>query len=421
MIMDVIKKALLVAVWLVAVSNVVAGKINGDQKVLVLVDDLEVGKSHSRLINDIKTLGFDTRVELATSEEVKLQDVDSWLFDKLVVLGGESKFGPGITARKQLEFFESGHDVYLVLSPKSSSSLRALAARLGADLELAGTTIVDHFAYDKHIDNGDHTAVAAVLSDSASRMISTTGGIVFANGIGFSISPEAYMTMDVLHGSPTSFSAKDGKGGNGKSALGGFNLKMAALIQGRNNARAAVIGSVDMLSDEILKKAKGNAGFASESLKWVFQQKSVLKSSTIRHRIIGGEYQPSMYRIKDDVEVFIDIEECTGSACAPYSGTDVQIELVMLDPYIRKTLTNLGNGTFTAKMKVPDVYGVFKWIVDYKRPGLSWIYQSETVPIRPFRHDEYPRFLSQAFPYYSSVLAMTIGFLCTGAFFMYSK
>lgn len=414
------KIVILMAVMLIMGTSA-ASSSRGDQKVLVLVDDMDVAKSHRGFINDIKKMGFDTRVELATSEDVVLQDVETWLFDKLVVLGGESKFGPGVTARKQLDFFESGRDIYLALSPKSSSSIRALAGRLGADLELAGTMVVDHIEFDSKVDAGNHTAVVAHAAHGLSRMMSTDQSIVFVNGIGFSVSPESYLTTSVLHGSPSSFSGKDGKPAQSKTALGGYNLKLAAFVQGRNNARAAVIGSVDMLADVVLRKVKGNAGFVTDSLTWVFQQKSVLKSSKIRHRIIGGEVQPSVYRIKDDVEVSVDIEECTGSTCTPYDGTDVQIELVMLDPYIRKTLTNLGNGTFTAQMKVPDVYGVFKWILDYKRPGLSWIYESETVPIRPFRHDEYPRFLSQAFPYYSSVLAMTIGFLCTGAFFMYSK
>lgn len=413
-------KILLIALFLVATSMVGAVD-NGDQKVLVLVDSMDMAKSHSQMINSIKNMGFDTRVELATSEDIVLQDVETWLFDKLVVLGGESKFGPGITARKQLDFFESGRDVYLAISPKSSSSIRALAGRFGADLEIAGNMVVDHLAYDQKIDSGDHTAVIASVDDGLSRMISSSQGIVFVNGIGFSISPEAYMTTGVLHGSPSSYSGKNGKAGQGKSALGGYNMKLAALVQGRNNARAAVVGSVDMLSDAILGKAKANAGFLTDSLAWVFQQKGVLKSSKIRHRIVGGEEQPSLYRIKDVVEVAVDILECNGSKCSPYDGTDVQMELVMLDPYIRKTLTNLGNGTFTAHVKVPDAYGVFKWVLDYKRPGLSWVYQTETVPIRPFRHNEYPRFLSQAFPYYSSVMAMTLGFVCTGAFFMYSK
>ena len=54
-----------------------------------------------------------------------------------------------------------------------------------------------------------------------------------------------------------------------------------------------------------------------------------------------------------------------------------------------------GQGTFSRQVKVPDTYGVFKWVLQYHRPGYSYIDMTETVPIRPFRHDEYERFIQQ--------------------------
>ena len=42
---------------------------------------------------------------------------------------------------------------------------------------------------------------------------------------------------------------------------------------------------------------------------------------------------------------------------------------------------------------------------------------AETVPVRPFRHDEYERFIPQAYPYYASVIALMAGFLLTALFF----
>ena len=38
----------------------------------------------------------------------------------------------------------------------------------------------------------------------------------------------------------------------------------------------------------------------------------------------------------------------------------MQVELVMLDPYVRATLAPDAAGTFSATIKLPDVYGVFK-------------------------------------------------------------
>jgi len=95
----------------------------------------------------------------------------------------------------------------------------------------------------------------------------------------------------------------------------------------------------------------------------------------------------------------------------------VQLELIMLDPYIRKTLDQVPLdeestvGTFTTTLQLPDQYGVFKFTVNYKRHGLSYVESVTTVGIHPFRHDQYPRFISQAKPYYTSAASMGVGLL----------
>ncbi len=38
---------------------------------------------------------------------------------------------------------------------------------------------------------------------------------------------------------------------------------------------------------------------------------------------------------------------------------------------------------------------MFKWVLTYHHPGYSYIDMTETVPIRPFRHNEYERFIQQ--------------------------
>lgn len=87
----------------------------------------------------------------------------------------------------------------------------------------------------------------------------------------------------------------------------------------------------------------------------------------------------------------------------------------MLDPYIRTTLKQVasinGAGRFEVNLRLPDVYGVFTFKVNYKRSGLSYILAEDQVSIRPFRHNEYPRFLTAAYPYYASTGSMIVGFL----------
>jgi oligosaccharyltransferase complex subunit beta len=95
----------------------------------------------------------------------------------------------------------------------------------------------------------------------------------------------------------------------------------------------------------------------------------------------------------------------------------------MLDPYIRSNLTvgSSSPGIFKTTVKLPDVYGVFTFKTEYKRHGFSWIEAKETVSIHPFRHDEYPRFLSAAFPYYVNSFSMIASFFVLSVVVLYYK
>jgi oligosaccharyltransferase complex subunit beta len=46
---------------------------------------------------------------------------------------------------------------------------------------------------------------------------------------------------------------------------------------------------------------------------------------------------------------------------------------------------------------------------------------AETVPIRPYKHHEYERFIVQAYPYYAATASMMAGFVAVGFFFLYTK
>ncbi len=113
----------------------------------------------------------------------------------------------------------------------------------------------------------------------------------------------------------------------------------------------------------------------------------------------------------------------------------MQLEFTMLDPHIRTSLPPVEEepGMYSATFRVPDRHGVFKFDVDYKRKGCvlhfplfpslgmhfnallvcSWTYLTSTtvVPVVPPRHDEYPRFLSAAWPYYAGAFSTSAAFL----------
>lgn len=92
----------------------------------------------------------------------------------------------------------------------------------------------------------------------------------------------------------------------------------------------------------------------------------------------------------------------------------------MLDPYIRHTM-NHTSGHYSCLFKLPDVYGVFTFKMLYKRHGYTFIETSEIVQVRPFRHDDYPRFPSAAWPYYVNVFSMMTAFLFLSAVWLFNK
>jgi oligosaccharyltransferase complex subunit beta len=43
--------------------------------------------------------------------------------------------------------------------------------------------------------------------------------------------------------------------------------------------------------------------------------------------------------------------------------------------------------------------GIYQFKVSYRKPGWTFLVESERVTVRPYKHDEYERFLLVAYPY----------------------
>jgi oligosaccharyltransferase complex subunit beta len=128
------------------------------------------------------------------------------------------------------------------------------------------------------------------------------------------------------------------------------------------------------------------------------------------------------------------------STWKPYSGIDdLQLEFTMLDPHIRTSLPAVAGspGTYQVQFRAPDRHGVFKFVLNWKRKGLvhyfifvftsltnrsvisySYLESSTTVPVVPPRHDQYPRFLSAAWPYYAGAISTSVGFFLFAALWL---
>lgn len=174
------------------------------------------------------------------------------------------------------------------------------------------------------------------------------------------------------------------------------------------------------------KVPAGNEDFAKQISEWVFGEKSVIKVQYNKHHRKGETAQHGIYRIKDKM-VFrtnkiydLQLLKLQNKKWNPFTPDDVQFEAVMLDPYIRRTMKPMGKN-LTVAFTLPDHYGVFTLKIDYKRYGLTYFTLAEQVQVRPFRHDQYPRFLIQAYPYYVNIFSMMAAFFVFSIVFLYHK
>lgn len=55
------------------------------------------------------------------------------------------------------------------------------------------------------------------------------------------------------------------------------------------------------------------------------------------------------------------IEEWVDSKWVPFVADDLQLEFIMLDPYVRTKLKHTSEAKYSVVFKVPDVYGVYKF------------------------------------------------------------
>ncbi|KAL9931263.1 hypothetical protein V8E36_009870 [Tilletia maclaganii] len=224
-----------------------------------------------------------------------------------------------------------------------------------------------------------------------------------------------------------------------------------------NSARALWVGSSALFTNDLLAKAESpsNRAVAEDLLSWGLQEKGVLRIVGTHHtRVRAGpeDIRPAyegegregdegygqgqrMYRVKDTVTYSVEIEQFDpelGWSPAP-RDLDLQVALNMIDPYITVPLhalpakssdesssaTNLAapisqsqsRTTYTATFQLPDRHGVFSFVLLWRRAGYTYLSAKDTAPVRPYNHDEHPRFLSAAWPYVAGAWSTVGGFV----------
>jgi oligosaccharyltransferase complex subunit beta len=123
------------------------------------------------------------------------------------------------------------------------------------------------------------------------------------------------------------------------------------------------------------------------------------------------------------------------------------MEATMLDPYLRVPFRHDNKGNFTARFTLPDQHGMYTLHLAYSRKGYAHLEAADIVrvpahgactccatavlthscavgvqiSVRPFRHNEYERFIPAAYPYYMTSFSMMAAVVVFSFVFLYHR
>ncbi|XP_031557244.1 dolichyl-diphosphooligosaccharide--protein glycosyltransferase 48 kDa subunit-like [Actinia tenebrosa] len=407
------------------------------KKTLVLLDNANTKETHSIFFGSLKDKGYELIFRTADDPGLALVKYGEFLYDNLIIFSPSvEEFGGSLNVRAITDFIDGGGNVLVAASSAIGDPLRELGSECGIEFDEEKTAVIDHINHDVS-DLDQHTLIVAdpgqVIKASPVTGKTVTSPLLF-RGVGMTADTDNPLVLEVVTASSTAYSYyPDVKISEYPHAVGKSTLLVAAL-QARNNARVVFSGSLDFFSDEFFQRSvqsskagskehsrSGNQQVALALANWVFKQQGVLRVGEVKHHKVGENSPPAAYTIEENVFYSIQIEEFSNGEWQPFRANDVQLEFFRIDPFIRTTLNRSREGLFTAQFKLPDVYGVFQFKVEYNRVGYSYLSSKTQVSVRPKQHTQYERFIPSAYPYYASAFSMMIGLFIFSLVFLHHR
>jgi len=411
------------------------------KKTLVLLDDWHNVETNSVFWNQISQMGYELIFKIASDKDIQLTNFGEYIYENIIFFAPtyvDSKRND-INIENLLKFIDEGHDLMIFGSSDSGKFVRNLVNEFGVDFDDYDSQVKDslylHLGEESELNKQllnlkDDEIIISKNVIGINNIFNNPKGYILYKGIAMDLDPQNKYVFPILSGDKNSYSVSRT---TGEVYSNGGHIKLVNGYQTRNNRRVVVLGSTDVCSDKfyylsMTEENKSmlespNAIFCQDLLNWNFQRTGVLKFTNVKHNNNQGQTLDT-YRIKDYLEYYIDILEYDykSDTWKNYEADDIQLSFIMMNPYYINQLKKMyGKPTYYAKFRAPEKHGVFKFIVDYHRTGYSYIFSSTKIPIRPFYHNEFPRFLPCAYPYYLSVFVMLGVFILFSILFLYGK
>ncbi|CAG8974985.1 hypothetical protein HYALB_00011169 [Hymenoscyphus albidus] len=434
-------------------------------KLLVVLEELADKSKYSKYLGDLEARGFSISYESPKSDKVALFTLGERAWDHVLILPPKAKgLGPLLTPKLLLDFINAGGNILVALSASQPTPSGLISLLLELDIHIPtdrSALVIDHFNYDTLSAAEKHDVVLVPRPDAIRPDVKNffkgdgKGGeaIAFPRPVAQTLGNASPLLTPLIRAprSAYSYSPKDDVDSVEDPFAVGQQLSLITTMQARNSARFTVVGSSELLEDTWfdakVKRSVGmngapagnefktsNQAFAKEVTGWTFKETGVLKVGQIEHHLneTGSEIvsNPKIYRVKNNVSYSIELSEYSWDKWIPFTpptGDIVQLEFSMLSPFHRLPLkvaeTTLTSTIYTTSFKLPDQHGIFNFKVNYKRPFYTNVEEKNTVTVRHFAHDEWPRswVITGAWPWIAGIGATVTGWVAFVGLWLWSK
>jgi len=408
-------------------------KSSSGSSVLVVLQSSLKREDYSIFFDNLEKQGYDLTFRAPKDEKPSIMEYDVPSFSHVILFAPDTKtFAQDITPQSLVTLLSGNTNLLVALSPKQTP-LSSLASEFSLILPPPGTPLISHFP------KRDTPATVIPIDVPAHQILTPKTSPVWFSGVPHALGNNPLL-IPILHAPAESFAADtdqdsasdtlyDASEKGGEGLWAGSALGVVTGFQTREGSRVMWVGGVELFSDEFAKKEiskgvnPGNEQFSRDIASWTFQEKLALRIDRTVHHLVNETAPREHYTINDNIvyDAYISQYNSKTSAWEPFSGiNDLQLEFTMLDPHIRTALPPVRGepGKYSVTFRAPDRHGVFKFVIDYKRRGWSYLQSSTTVPVIPPRHDGYPRFLSAAWPYYAGAISTSVGFILFSALWL---
>lgn len=280
---------------------------------------------------------YELTVESPRSGKVELFQLGEKTYEHVLILPSKSKgLGPHLTTQNLIDFMADAGNVIVALS--ADLPVPTAVSTLLRELEIhvpphRPEKVVDHHEHDEQSAAESHDVLllpgTGLVRAGDSPLLEVAGTIAVPRAVGHRLGNDSPLLSRVLAASPNaySYSAEDEDEGIEKVFGSGCQLGIVSVVQARNSARLAVVGSAEMLQndwfDGTVKRAgkvqkTANREFARKLFAWTYQELGVLRVGKLEHYLTDPAsaapargsngtslaeraVNPKIYRIKNEV------------------------------------------------------------------------------------------------------------------------